>query len=164
MRGLACDEGQANCRLPPARAAPLGRKLGRGCRKRTGLCGPGCRSRSARPQAGLLSEPRPPLGSGGRRGPGRTLPAAAGASAELRAALLRPGGEPALPPARWRLPHRALHLPAGHRGRFHVDCGDQNRQVGAGAARVRLCTRLCVGVGRVPSTPTPRCLPVTRTA
>lgn len=33
MRRLACDDGQADCQLPPARAASLGRKPGRGCRK-----------------------------------------------------------------------------------------------------------------------------------
>ena len=148
MSSLACDKGQADCRLSPARAALPGRKPGQGCRKGTGLCGSGGRSQSSHPQAGLLSEPRPPPGSSRRRGPGRILPAAAGASAELRAALLRPGGEPALPPARRHLSHRALHLPARHRGRLYGDRGDQNRQVGA-------CARGCVWVWGVSPAPPP---------
>ena len=32
VRGLACDEGQADCQLPQARAASPGRRPGRGCR------------------------------------------------------------------------------------------------------------------------------------
>ncbi|XP_059962896.1 calpain-10 isoform X1 [Mesoplodon densirostris] len=76
----------------------------------------------------VRSEPGLPPGPSGRRGPGCALLAAPGASAELCAALLRPGGQPALPPVRGDLLDRALHLPAGHRGGLHSDRGDQNRQ------------------------------------
>lgn len=97
------------------------------------------------------SEPRPPPGSAGRRGPGCLLAAAPGASAELCATLLRPGGEPALPPARGDLQDRALHLPPGHRGGLHGDRGDQNRQVG-----LRGCVCACAGAVALSS---PACPP-----
>ncbi|XP_072818099.1 calpain-10 isoform X1 [Vicugna pacos] len=69
-----------------------------------------------------------PAGSCRWRGPGCSLPAAPGASAKLCAALLHPGGEPALPPVCGDLQDCALHLPARHRGGFHGDRGDQDRQ------------------------------------
>lgn len=77
-------------------------------------------------------QPVCPPGSGGRGWPGRALPAAPGASAELRAALLRPGSEPAVPPVGGDLQDCALHLPARHRGGLHRDHRHQDRQVGPG--------------------------------
>lgn len=71
-----------------------------------------------------------PPGAPRWQGPRRTLPAAAGASAELRAASLRPGSEPPLPPAGGELQDRALHLPARLGGCLHCDHSHQDRQVG----------------------------------
>lgn len=72
------------------------------------------------------SEPTLPPGPRGWQEPGRTPTAAAGAAAELRAASLCPGGEPALPPASRHLQGRALHLPTRHRGGLHCDHRNQD--------------------------------------
>uniref|UniRef100_A0A3Q2I3U2 Calpain 10 n=1 Tax=Equus caballus TaxID=9796 RepID=A0A3Q2I3U2_HORSE len=71
--------------------------------------------------------PRLP-GPGGWWEAGHAVPAAPGASAELRATLLHPGSEPALPPVCGGLLDCALHLPARHRGVLHGDHCHQDRQ------------------------------------
>lgn len=143
-----CDGVQADCTglLPTQGSAAW---EGSEAKAETGdLPSPSWRTqpiRSAHGQA-ARSEPRPPPGPSGRRGPGCALLAAPGASAKLCAALLRPGGQPALPPVRGDLLDRALHLPARHRGGLHSDRRDQNRQVGR-RGRVWVC--VCVGRGAV---------------
>ncbi|XP_047577541.1 calpain-10 isoform X4 [Lutra lutra] len=67
-------------------------------------------------------------GSGGRGEPQCTRPAASGACAELCAASLHPGSEPALPPVSRDLQDRALHLPARHGRGLHGDHRHQDRQ------------------------------------